>query len=282
MKPSDPKLLWSRSQWLSGWNGQSQPGACWIGPGCLDGRQRLNALKNIRIRSWRSEVLTGVGVKILKWTLSEHWHCCCCALPSPPLPFALCACTAQALMPTAAVWSTTQNFLQQLLTSACLSQLRVHVGSDRAFLEDSLQNWQELGKSLASAWQVPWWRWPCLRKCYLQEDVCYTAFSGLPQNPKLQQLHCCEDSFPRSPWRVNVWHNGGFRRCVWFGWQWRKWRRQTTSSICSDLRCFWPGWWWTHHFGGGTFGDSPELMVSHALCPRIIFLRRQVVKTIQA
>ena len=182
-------------------------------------------------------------------------------------------------------WCRRQRF-DQLHRISCSNSWQALASANCGFMWVQIGlSWKircRIGKSLARAWQVPWWRWPCLRKCYLQEDVCYTAFSGLPQNPKLQQLHCCEDSFPRSPWRVNVWHNGGFRRCVWFGWQWRKWTRQTTSSICSDLRCFWPGWWWTHHFGGGTFGDSPELMVSHALCPRIIFLRRQVVKTIQA
>lgn len=55
-----------------------------------------------------------------------------------------------------------------------------------------------------------------LRKCYLQEDVCYTAFS-----PKPQLLSS--------------------RVFVFF-------REKTSSS--NETRCFWPGWWWTYHSRG--------------------------------
>lgn len=54
-----------------------------------------------------------------------------------------------------------------------------------------------------------------LRKCYLQEDVCYTAFSPKPQ-------------FLSS--RVTS-----------------KIRFRFSSN---ETRCFWPGWWWTYHSRG--------------------------------
>ena len=55
-----------------------------------------------------------------------------------------------------------------------------------------------------------------LRKCYLQEDVCYTAFSPKPQFE-------FKSFFPG----------------------------KTSEKLDSaPTRCFWPGWWWTYHFRG--------------------------------
>ena len=82
--------------------------------------------------------------------------------------------------------------------------------------------WLQIAKKSWGTKKVPRSWIGKLRKCYLQEDVCYTAFSPKPQ-------------FLSS-------------RVLFFFF--RKKHPKKTDSAPTKRGVFWPGWWWTYHSRG--------------------------------